>query len=322
MRESKTREATATVGLVRCESYAADAVQGAVDRLLELLGGTGRFAVAGERVLIKPNFIVAAGQGGPAQTHPAVVLALARRLKEAGCRPVVGDSPAWQDAAACAASLGLAEDLRRLDVPVIQLDRPVRVRIEGSWIGISRHALEADKIINVPKFKAHQQLGATFAIKNMFGCVAGKEKAFRHFTHGGDPERFCRMLIGIYRRLGPVLNVIDAVTAMEGQGPIHGTAKDLGVLIGGADPVACERVCCEIARLDPASLPILAAARRMGFGAWDDGPATVGDAVESFVCPDFRPAALTPLRFTLGRICKSVSKQCWLLLRSRGRGNR
>lgn len=302
------------VALVRCGDYEADTVQPAVERLLELLGGVERFVSPGERVLIKPNFIVTADRGGPAQTHPAVILALARLLKDAGARPMVGDSPAWQDTAACVESLGLADDLRRLDVPVIQLDKPVRVRIDGAFIGLSRRALEADKIINVPKFKMHQQLGTTFAIKNMFGCVAGKEKAYRHFSHGGDPEAFCRMLIGIYARLAPVLNVIDAVTAMEGKGPIHGTAKNLNVLIAGQDPIACERVCCRLIDLDPAFLPILHTARKLSLGtANTPAPEVIGDDPQTFLCPNFQRAPQTPLRFTFPRICKSITKQCLLL---------
>jgi uncharacterized protein (DUF362 family) len=310
-----SKVASGKTALAGCRSYAPEAVQAAVDRLFELPGGVERFAGRGERVLIKPNLIVPAGDCGPAQTHPAVILAIARRLKEAGAKPMVGDSPAWQDTAACLRSLGVMEELEKLGVPAVQLDEPVRVRIEGGRIGISRKALEADKIINVPKFKAHQQLGATFAVKNMYGCVTGKEKALRHFTHGGDPERFCRMLIGIYARLAPVLNIIDAVTAMEGQGPIHGTPKELGVLIGGEDPIACERVCCAIAGLDPEGLPILRTARRLRFGCHE--PEVVGDALEGFVCRDFQPAVQTPLRFTLPRICRSVAKQALMLIRNR-----
>ena len=303
------------VALAACRRYEPDEVRSAVERLFDLLGGVERFAGAGERVLIKPNLIVPAGNCGPAQTHPAVILAIARRLRDAGARPMVGDSPAWQDAAACLRSLGIEEDLRRLEVPVVQLDDPVRIRIEGGFIGISRKALEADKIINVPKFKAHQQLGATFAVKNLFGCVAGKEKAFRHFTHGQDPQRFCRMLIGIYARLAPVVNIIDAVVAMEGQGPIHGTPRALRVLIGGEDPIACERVCCRIAGLEVESLPVLQTAQALNLGCSE--PHLIGDRLEEFICRDFRPAARTPLRFTFPRICKSIARQ--LILRGRNK---
>ena len=86
----------------------------------------------------------------------------------------------------------------------------------------------ADVIINLPKFKSHQQLKATFAVKNMFGCVSGKRKALWHFRKGGSVDDFCELLIDIYRFLNPVLTIIDAVTAMDGPGPINGKARALG----------------------------------------------------------------------------------------------
>jgi uncharacterized protein (DUF362 family) len=196
------------------------------------------------------------------------------------------------------------------------LNKPVRITIEGSSVGISRAALEADAIINLPKLKAHQQLGATFAFKNMYGCVAGKEKAFWHFAKGGSYETFCRMLVGVYSHLAPTLNLIDGIVAMEGQGPISGTPKPVGVLVAGSDAASCERVCCRLVGFDPAALPILQTAAAMGFGCHDDEAIDIlGDDWRTRVCTDFRPAKQTPLRFSLWRICKSVVKQGAMLLR-------
>ena len=302
------------MALAGCSSYQFQTVLESVDRLIDLLGGIRRFVQSGDRVLVKPNFICTADTGGPAQTHPAVILAIVRRLHESGARVTVGDSPAWQDARACAASLGLLDELEKLGIPLIQLNQPVRTRIDGSLIGISRHVLEADKIINVPKFKTHQQIGATFAVKNLYGCVAGKEKAYRHFTRGHDPELFCRMLLGIAARVAPVLHIIDAVTAMEGPGPIHGTARHLNVLIGGDDPIACERVCCELIGMNPESLPILRTAQRLHLWNCDEPlPEIAGDRLEQFRCETFQLAEPIPLRFTFPRICKSIAKQIILL---------
>jgi uncharacterized protein (DUF362 family) len=285
--------------------------------VIALLGGIRQFIRPSARVLIKPNLIVPAGPDRPAQTHPAVILALARQIKEAGAKPMVGDSPAWGDTASCLKALGIDSQLQAMGVPMVQLNKPVRISVNGARVGISRIALEADVIINLPKFKAHQQLGATFAVKNMFGCVAGKEKALWHFFKGGNPDDFCRMLIGIYQRLAPALTIIDGVVAMEGQGPISGSPKPLGFLIGGADPIACEYACCRLIGMDPATLPILQAAQAMGFGCPDEQALSIiGDPYQDSICRDFRFAQQTPLRFTLPRICKSVAKQAALLTKN------
>ncbi len=308
-----------TVALQRCKSYDPQEVHSAIARQLELLGGVEHFIKPGQRVLIKPNLIVPKPPEVPAQTHPEVIYAMARIVKEAGALPVVGDSPAWSTTAGCLKALGVNERLKALGVEIVNLSRPVRMKIAGANVGISRAALEADVIINLPKLKAHQQLGASFAFKNMYCSVCGlggKEKAYWHFARGREVESFCRMIIGIYQKLSPVLNIIDGIVAMEGQGPINGRPREVGYLIAGTDPAACERVCCDLVGFDPADLPLLATAEKMGVGTPKDEPINiVGDTFTKPACPNFKPATQTPLRFSLPHICKSIAKQILILLK-------
>lgn len=303
-----------TVAVVRCSAYTPVLVRRAVAEAFSLLGGRQRFIRPGQRVLIKPNLIVPVGPDIPAQTHPDVIVAVAEWVKAAGATPLVGDSPAWGDVAACLGALGIDRRLRELGAEIVPFDRSVRTLIDGSSLGISRTALDADAIINLPKLKMHQQLGATIVFKNMYGCVVGKEKAFWHFAKGGSYDVFCRMLVGVYQRLAPVVTLIDGVVAMEGQGPINGQPRALGFLAAGTDAAACEHVCCRLISLDPATLPILRTAADMRVGCHDEALIDiVGDAWPSLVCTDFKPAEQTPLRFSFLRICKSVVKQAVLL---------
>jgi len=304
------------VAVTRAKTYEREVIEAAVARQFDLLGGVSGFISRGESVLIKPNFIAPREAAAAAQTDPAVVLAIAKLLKDFGAKPFVADSPAWKDTAACVKILGLDEPLKKLGVPFRDLDKPKRISIGGARIGISTVALEADKIINVPKLKAHQQLGATFAIKNMFGCVAGKRKAFRHFTHGRDYDRFTEMLIGIYELLGPAVTIIDGVVGMEGMGPLSGEAKEVGFLIGSRDPIACELVCCEIVDFEPGDLPIVKTAMRIGFGCGGfEDVEVVGDSYAECRCRDFKAAVQTPLFFEFSRICKSIGKQLILMMK-------
>ena len=297
--------------------YQSQNILTAIERQIEILGGLDRFVSKGDTVLIKPNFIAPKPPQCAAQTDPAVIVALAKILKDFGAKPFVGDSPAWGSIRSCTDALGLLETLTKLDVPIKSLDRPKRTRIDGAIVHISRVALEADKIINVPKFKAHQQLGATFAVKNMFGCVCGKTKAYWHFARGKSHHDFCTMLIEIYKLMAPEFSIIDAVVAMQGQGPISGTPKPLGYLIAGEDPIACEIICCDLIRMDPDKLPIIQTAKTKGFGCSDISRIDiVGDDYKSPVVEDFVFAQQTPLEFTLPRICKSVCKQILLQIKN------
>lgn len=312
---------SANVALVRCEDYEPARVSDAVRRQFELLGGVDAFVKRGDTVLLKPNFIAPRSHHrSAAQTHPAVILEVARLLKDYGARPFVADSPAWTNTATCARVLELTEPLEKLGVPIRQLDAPRKVRLGPGQprVGISSAALDADVIINLPKFKAHQQLGATFAVKNMFGCVSGKHKALWHFRKGDTAEEFSELLLGIYQYLHPALTIIDGIVAMEGQGPIHGDSKPLGWLIGGTDAIACEMVCSGLIGLKAEQLPIVQTAKKLGIGCGDMSRIEIlGDPLPAQSHTNFAPAYMVPIKFTFGRICRSVARQILLLLRSR-----
>jgi uncharacterized protein (DUF362 family) len=263
-----------------------------------------------DSVLIKPNFIAPRPVESGAITHPEVLIAIASALRDMGAKPFIAESPAWGNVKKCMEIFGYDKKFEKLGIDFMELDGPVKTIIDGSKIGISRIALEADKIINVPKFKAHQQLGATFAIKNMFGCVPGKAKAIQHLIRGKDYDRFCRMIAEIYKKLNPTLNIIDGITAMEGMGPLSGTPKHMGVMIAGADPVACERVCAEIAGFDLNRLGLFQTAKKMNLGCGDiEKIEIIGDNLESVRCPDFKQPEQIELYFSLPRVCKSIFKQ-------------
>ena len=307
------------VALTRCDNYTNQSVSDAIKDQFELLGGLGKFVKRCETVLIKPNLIAPRSPEIPAQTNPTVIVELARLLIDFGARPFVGDSSAWTNAGVCIKALGIESELKKLGVPVKNLTKAKKCKLDSSFkpVPISVAALEADKIINLPKFKAHKQLVATFAIKNMFGCVSGKRKALYHFSKGKNENRFCKFLVDIYRRLGPAVTIIDAVTAMQGLGPIGGEPRRLNLLIGSVDPVACEKVCAELVGLDCSQLPILRTAKQIGFGSWNgEQIEIVGEKIDDFVCDDFVFPQLVPIRFSFGQVCKSISKQAVLLTRA------
>ncbi len=314
--------AKSIVALTRCTEYIESAVAEAVARQFELLGGVERFVKRGDKVLLKPNFISPKPRYCATQTDPAVLIEIAKLLKDFGAKPFVGDSPAWGNVYTCAKALGLEEPLKKLNVPIRQLNRPVRCQVAGVNVGISSMALDTDVIINLPKFKSHQQLVATFAVKNMFGTVSGKWKAYWHFAKGANAEKFCKFLIEIYKRVGPALTIIDGITVMDGPGPISGRARPLGWLIGGTDPIACEIVCSNLVNIGPERLPIVNTAKLMGFGCTSfERIEIVGDGFPQTVCTDFVPAKQIPIRFSLLHVCKSILKQITLMAKSKVSGS-
>ncbi len=308
-----------TVILSRCSDYSPHGIAEALQKQFELLGGLEKFVRPSDTVLLKPNFIAPRSRRHATQTHPTVIIETARLLKDFGARPFVGDSPAWGNVFTCVKALRLEEPLKKLSVPVKQLDKPKWCWIETKNIkvGISSVALDADVIINLPKFKSHQQLTATFAVKNMFGCVSGKRKALWHFAKGKNADDFCELLIEIFKFLNPALTIIDGIIAMDSQGPIRGRTRPLGWLISGTDPIACETICAKLVGIEPENVPIIKTARQIGFGCSDIAKIEIaGDDFPQNICTDFQLPKMVPIRFSLPHVCKSICKQILLLTKA------
>jgi uncharacterized protein (DUF362 family) len=307
------------VSLTKCGDYEPAKVRAAILRHFELHGGLESFISKGDKVLIKPNMIAPKPASCATQTDPTVIIELAKILVDFGAKPFVGDSPAWTNMKACSEAIGIVEPLNKLGIQIKQLKKPVTCRLEhsGAKIGISSVALDADKIINLPKLKTHQQLVATIAVKNMFGCVSGKAKAIWHYRKGATFDDFCTMLIDIYKLLNPVITIVDGVVMMDGPGPISGNSRKLGWLIGSVDPIAVEIVCCDLIGISAEQLPMAATAKKIGFGSADrENIQIVGDELLPADAVNIVPAELTPLMFTPLRIAKSILKQIFMLVKS------
>ena len=64
----------------------------------------------------------------------------------------------------------------------------------------------------------------------------------------------------------PRLHVMDAVVAMEGNGPGAGTPTQMGLLMLTADPVAGDTVFCRLIDIDPETVPTNVQGRDTGIG--------------------------------------------------------
>jgi uncharacterized protein (DUF362 family) len=265
----------------------------------------------GERILLKPNFVTSLSADPSAWTHAEFIMAVARLVREAGAHPLIADSPAFGSAEAVAAKIGLTALAKQEGFPIRTLrgvqKKSVVLNGETHTLPVSAEALDADGIINLPKFKAHRQATFTFGTKNLYGCVAGKRKACRHFASGGDRDWFCNMLIANASILAPRFTLVDGIIGMEGQGPVRGTARKVNLVLGGPDVTAVDAVCCQVVSYPPLSLCTLKAARRLGYGVWDpDRIDVLGDPLESFILKDFLYAQEIPIFFTLPQLVRSV----------------
>jgi len=261
------------VSIVKVE----DDVKAAVEEALELLGGLKRFIRPGGRYLLKPNLFTTKRAEEGATTDMRIVLSLAELLRETGAEGFVGECPAmaaYTQPDVVFEGLGVRRLCEEADVELRVLDRerPIRVEVPGgvvlreAWFPES--ALKADGVINIPKLKTHVLTKLTCAVKNLFGLQQGGSKARHHVATRNDPESFSNLLLDLYAAIrGRVLlNVVDAIVGMEGEGPGSGDPVKLGLIIAGDDAVAVDMVCTALIGWDPMEVGTNRLASERGLG--------------------------------------------------------
>lgn len=80
------------VSIVRCADYGEETCERALREVLVPFGGLD-WVRPGMRVVIKANLVSAMKPEKAATTHPALLAALTRMLRERGANVVIGDSP-------------------------------------------------------------------------------------------------------------------------------------------------------------------------------------------------------------------------------------
>ncbi|ADU63368.1 MAG: DUF362 domain-containing protein [Pseudodesulfovibrio sp.] len=295
----------AAVAMTHVPDYDPARLDTAVARLLETSGLT---LAPGTRVLVKPN-LVAARNARHCTTHPEVVRAACAYLLDCGARVTVADSPAFGPASQVARASGLAEALAGLGLRVAGLGRPAPLALtRGGTIGLSRDALEAEAILNLPKLKVHCQMVMSGAVKNLFGCVVGFRKAFAHHHLGADRDIFTAMLMDVYAALPRTHHLMDGVHALHRDGPTGGDPFRLGLLAASASGVALDTAAYAVLGLAPGHVPLWqeAVARNMA-GADPRGLVYPLDAPDRFDAAGFmlspaRALQFAPLRLLRGRV--------------------
>ncbi len=305
------------VSLVKCTNYSKDDIRDAVEKTFTFFGGIGNIVNKGSKVLLKPNFLKESSPRKCIITHPVVIEVVAEMVLEAGATPIIGDSPAFGSVEKVARRIGLDKVAEKLGIDIIELDKPRKVSINCGGkefsLTVSGRALDVDAIINIPKLKVHVQVLFTAGVKNLYGCVSGKQKAWRHFKAKNDLEWYADMLIANYQLVKPVFTIVDGVLAMEEKGPTGGRAKDVSLLVGGIDVIAVDRVIAEVLSVNQEDVPILRAAKRLGVGVQDLSKIEItGEDLAAVKVHDFIFPELSPIGFDFIRVVKSLIRHLWL----------
>lgn len=303
------------VSLIRASSYDRDQLRASVETLLEPLGGMRAFVKPGDRVLLKPNLLTGGRPGKECVTRPEIVYCVAKLVQEAGGQPFLGDGPAFGSAKGVAKANGYLPLTEALDLPIVEFHgkRYETVSNEFNHLLLSKEAIAADVVINLPKVKSHSQLTMTLGVKNLFGCVPGKMKAWWHMEAGKDRDRFGTMLVETARAIAPDLTILDGIVGHEGNGPSGGEPRRLNVLGASADVFALDRALIDLLNIDPATVPTIVASQRLGLCTHVDAIAFPHCTPADLRVTDWRlPDALMPIDFGMPRVLRSTFRHLYI----------
>jgi uncharacterized protein (DUF362 family) len=244
-----------------------------VVKVLEPLGGIGKFVKSGDIVVIKPNMAWDRNPAQAANTHPQVVKALVELTLKAGAKTVKVFDRTCNEERRCYVNSGIQDAMHSIKDKRLKYFHPdsrkyIPVKIKRGkavqQLEIYRDALEADTYINVPVAKDHSLSRLTLGLKNSMGVLGGNRGRMHH--------NLGQKLADLATVVRPKLTVIDATRILLRNGPQGGNIDDVKVLdtmIASADPVACDAYATTLFDLSPEDIESTVAAYKMGLGEMD-----------------------------------------------------
>jgi len=278
-----------SIAKVPTEKEFKSGVAYAVREAIDLLGGMEEIARGTEQILIKPNLV----SSNPTDTTKIeVVEALIRIMKESGKNVLIGEGSAatkrnmkWSAAGLVCrtkdrdvlngiqddvySSLGYHELSRRLGVPLLNLHvgDMVKQLIPDNFafkeIYVSRSLYEADLVCTVPMLKTHGLAGVTLGMKNFIGTYPGEiygtiRSRVHQIASNVEPSGAASAIVDMVKATSVGLTVIDATTAMEGDGPVEASGGDfvkMNLIIAGTNALAADMIGAKIMGFEPDEIP-------------------------------------------------------------------
>ncbi|MEO0531712.1 MAG: DUF362 domain-containing protein [Planctomycetota bacterium] len=257
------------VFLARNQRYDGTLVATIRDGLAEV--GIAGSALAGKRVLLKPNLVEPSRAIPHMTTHPSVIVAAAEVFRGFGAEVIVGEGPGHvRDTEVALIESGVGEALQdgSLRFADLNYERVAWRRNRGRFsklpgLYLPESVVSADLVVSMPKMKTHHWVGMTASMKNLYGVIPGIKYGWPKnvLHHNGIPQT----VADINSTLPRVVGIVDGIDCMEGDGPILGSPKHMGLIAVGASLPALDATLARVMGLVPERIGYLAlASRRLG----------------------------------------------------------
>jgi uncharacterized protein (DUF362 family) len=262
---------------VRYEEDIAQLKKKIAETITLAVGGIDSIIRKGETVLIKPNLAFQAPPESFSVVDPRVIEAFVAYLKEnskakeiwVGDNPSLGQHVGRARPAFEASGMRAAAERGGAD-RVIFFDEEKLVDVEIKGAKLYRHAkifkplLDADRVINLPKMKTHLAGTVTLGVKNWQGIIPNVHPSGeQQDVHRLDLGQKCADLLRVRQA---DLTLVDAIIAMEGQGPHAGSPLEMNLFIAGTQTVAVDAVTAYVMGFETVEIPAIRIAATEGLG--------------------------------------------------------
>lgn len=292
----------ACVAVVKCPTYDPEDLHPALQRSLDLIGGPASFLKPRTKVFVKINHLSPSSEPDKAvHTHPAFAREVLRLLLDLDLDITVGDDIQSGEVDGFKIS-GYRRVCAELGVRLINLKEAgfVETEIKGQVLKrayVSRPVLESDWLVNLPKLKTHSLTIFTGAIKNIFGVIPYGLRLHYHRRFIRNTV-FSQMLVDLYSCLPAQLTIMDAVVAMEGEGPGNGSPKKIGLILSSLDGVAVDAVATRLVGYNPLDIFTTFHAHRGGVGVGDiERIEILGESLAEVEIKTFKPSVVATRLF-------------------------
>ena len=223
---------------------------------LDLISGDIKRGLKPGKVIIKPNFVSTSVQ--LAASHVDQMRGILDFFKEFYDKRITiaeAASPLTNGTSEGFENFGYHQLTEEYDIELLDLNEgpfeevPIRDR-KGKVFSVRVSSLLLDRnnyLISAAKLKTHDTVVVTLSIKNLvMGSIYAGDKPAVHQGY-----RYINLnLSDIAGRVWPDLAVLDGLAGMEGNGPERGSPIDVGVALSSTDPLAADRVACEVMGVD------------------------------------------------------------------------
>ena len=121
-----------------------------------------------------------------------------------------------------------------------------------------------------------------------------------HLQAGTDKAFFALMLLELAERFPPALSIMDAVTAMEGNGPGNGDPVHIGALLASTTPIALDTIATTMGKLPEQKVWTQRVARESGREGVSNNEINLqGADLSALATTNFRPAKNSDVNFGL-----------------------